>query len=227
MRRGPEGSRGGRRWFRWLLGTGAALGLTGPPAQDASPGELAEVEQWVRAPRYEGLGSLADTSLSPEAVTHLAGLLRDPREQPHHARILEVLGRQRVPAAADAVLGYLAQEPEGAVSSAIYRARLAARYAAGRLARHDPRALAYVLIHAVPDAPRWSCGGLRADGLRRLLGETALAALALSGRPEAEARLHGLLAAEPPPGETRSAWRERVGEALRLHHRRAPRGGGP
>lgn len=222
MRSRPDRAAGPGPSGRWLLAAVLLL-ATLPTRAISGAGEPEAAERLVRTPRYEGLPASEIASLSPHAVARLATMLGDPGEVPHHARILEVLGRRGGRDAARAVLGFLAREPSGEIAPALYRARLAAWFAAGRLARDDPAALAYVLVHATPEEPPWACGHLRGEHLRALLGDAMLTALALSGRPEAEARLRGFR----PPGTGRAAagWERRLREALALHAEVAARRG--
>lgn len=193
--------RAGSLASRGVVGLSAALlfaltSIAGAPSWGQAPLEgddIRAAEQLVRSEPFEGIPADRARALSDAAVAALAAMLDDMDEARHHARILEVLGLRRGSIAFRAVLRYAAHEPLGEVDAAAYRAQVALRLAMGRLAGREDGALAYLLLHARPERPAWSCGHLRGDRLGRLLDEMVWTGLGLSGRPEAEAALRGLL----------------------------------
>lgn len=215
------GSTAWRRAFGALwLTSFTALGA--PPFLDARADALAQAEQLVQVPRFEGITQAEVEALGPRGVAHLARMLADPKQAPHHARILEVLGRRGGATAYRAVARHAATDPTGEVADSTFRSQIALRFAMGRLAREQDGAFTYLLLRASPEAPRWSSRSARGDALRRLLHECTVTALALSGRPEAEAVLRGMLvqAREPMRNEQGPGWEERLVEALALHRER-------
>lgn len=156
----------------------------------------AEAERLVRGQFIEGLPYAAVYSLSPEGVARLIEMLEEPNEAPSRSRILLALGIRGGRGVYEAIERFASRQPEGEVSYAEYKARLMALVALGYLARTDPRSLALVRRWARWDAslelPRWHHGRYNGQKLALRLQESAITALAVSGRPEARRDLVAL-----------------------------------
>jgi len=158
----------------WLL-AGAAVADSGLDAERAL--------SLARAQWFEGIPDAEIAPLSADAVAALADLLADPDEAATHANAVDLLGRGGGPGAFEALADFAADEPEGEVDGAVYRARLALPFALGYLARDDDRALA-LLAQAVASrsARGWHYRHIDGARMARLLRTNAVTGLALSGR---------------------------------------------
>lgn len=152
-----------------------------------------DAERIARTTWYEGIPESAVSQLDPTAVVRLTAMLGDEAERKHHATILELLGRAGGSGAFEAISAFTESTPVGEVDNATYRARLAAPVALGLLARDDDRAWAALAYKASRRTPRdWRYRHIDGERLGRILERRAVAAVALSGRPEAHALLKRL-----------------------------------
>lgn len=214
-------------WVRLFLVVGLALaGAALSSAADED--ERARAEALVRLQYYEGVPYAEARALGAAGAERLAELLADPAEREHHPNAVVALGISGQPAAFPALRAFARRELHGEVSSAAYRARLALPIGMGHLARHDRRALDYLLAEvAAGDSPRepgWSYRHLRGPRLAALLRRTAVTGLAVSGLPEAEAAIDAMIAAEQkagphPRGDARGRLLRHLEESHRLCRR--------
>jgi len=237
-RRGRRRSRAGARLragrgFFALLAFAALLAGGSQVAGASSADEVLDAEAMVRAGYYEGLPEERARECSEACAGRLIEMLDDPSERRGHAKILRVLGFSRHAGAYEALASYLAREPEGKVTGAVYNARVEVLLALGHQAKRDPRALQLLLQrfdHPRP-RPRWSAGPMGGELLGTAMQRGVMRGLALSGQPEAGARLRAILLQEEGDARVRSAERGRLRHAqaaLELHGRvlreKEPRG---
>jgi hypothetical protein len=182
-RRSPAARTG--RWLACLL-----LGLLAAPAW-ADPAD--EAEAWVRELYYEGLPLEPAAGLDDAAVARLIELLEDPAEAAHHGNVVLALGASGHRDAYPALAAFADDAPAGEVDRATFRARTQLRLAFGYLARHDARALRWLLEPGDGAPPAWHFRRQRGEALRVLLDELTLTGLALSGSPTAAARLEQVI----------------------------------
>lgn len=163
------------------------------PAVAGAELDAAAADELITTTWFEGMPAERIEALAPDALAHLQAVLADPREGPHHAAALELLGRAGGPGAYEVVAAYAAAAPKGTVEGHVYRARLAVPIALGYLARRDDRALADLLAGSAGSGDAaWSYRQLDAARVGRLLRQHAVSGLALSRRPEAKTRLRKL-----------------------------------
>ena len=183
----------------WAFVLCAAALSSGPVrgADSAAIDEESGAEAMVRARYYEGLPEERARDCSQACAARLIEMLDDQGERRHHANILRVLGFSPHPRAYEALASFAAHEPEGDVPGAVYNARVETMLALGRHAKRDPRALQLLLerLDQAPPAPGWSAGPMRGEALRGAMRRGVMRGLALSGRPEAGARLRAMEAA--------------------------------
>jgi hypothetical protein len=190
------------------------------PAAGARADSAADAEALARGIYVDGFPAEQARALDTAGVARLAELLADPTEAAVHANALLLLGASGHPDAFAAIAGYAASAPQGEVGRDRFRALSRVPLALGRLASSDARALAWLdaaLARGAQD-PGWGFGHQRGERLALLLEEHVLTGLALSGRPEAAARLAS------PPGlraaGVAATRRERHLAALRALHAR-------
>jgi hypothetical protein len=166
-------------------------------ASAASDPEVAAAEALVRARYYEGLPEELARACSHRCAARLIEMLEDPAEISCHSNILYVLGHSTHPGAHEALAAYAEREPTGQVRGAVYNARVQLLLSLGERARWDPRALQLLFerlerVEGDPKPPAWSLGSLRGEALREVMHHGIIRGLALSGRPEAGARLRSI-----------------------------------
>jgi HEAT repeat protein len=170
-------------WLVSLLGQAACL-------QAETDVEIrSAVDELVHAHHFNGIDYSLAHALGPEAVPYLLELLADPGEREFWVNIIVTLGFIEDPAALPALVTFL-EGAAGEVDIYTFRALLSVKYAIGCIAgAGDSPALQYLLGWADdPDSPPVAWSYQNKNG-RELLYERSLMALAVSGRPEAKARL--------------------------------------
>jgi hypothetical protein len=153
-----------------------------------------DLEEWVSRPYYEGLPLDRASELSAEEIEQLAALLDNPKASAAHGNILLALGASGHANAYAILVRYANSPPVGEVDRSEFRARTHLPLAMGHLARHDRRALRWLVRDArradgdasePASEPGWSFRHHRGEQLAALLEEACLSGLALSGKPEA------------------------------------------
>jgi len=214
------------RHLAWatLLGTALLAAPTGAVWAERSDA-IEAADRLVRGRYYEGLPVARGREVPEQAIPHLVSMLQDPDELPHHANVVFVLGLSPHPDALAALLRAAASPPRGRVGAAQFNARLALRRALGHQAASDDRALDWLVAASGDELhePGWFYFGYRGERLARLLRRAALQALALSGRREAGARLHAVLARDLSGGalERDPELQRHAAAWLALHERMA------
>jgi hypothetical protein len=172
-----------------LMVAGIASAAAADPAAEAQA-----AERLVRQTYYEGLPYEDARAVTGAGAARLAAMLLDPAERAHAANIVLALGIAARPGAYEVLVDVAARGSSGEVDRTEARLRTALPIAMGHLARSDDRAYAW-LVARVDDTsgdPGWSSGSLVGPRLAAQLRRRAIAGLALSGRPEADAILQQL-----------------------------------
>lgn len=178
-----------------------AIPLQADPADDA--------EALVRASYFEGMPHEAVAALPPAACPRLAALLADPEAAAAHANVIEALGILACPGAYEAIAGYADRAGHGEVDRTTFRALRTCPSAMGQLAARDDRALAWLADRAGEpgEAARTAGWSFRQQRGARLAADErrrAMDGLALSGRPQAAARLEALAGSGDPAVRARA-----------------------
>jgi len=188
-----------------------------PVAVGAQDVGVRAAEELVRGEYYEALPYARARALTPEGVSRLSEMLADPAEVSYRPNLVAALGMSEGEDAYPALAAFAHSNPQGAVDSAEYRARLAVPIAMGHLARSDPRALAFLQAAAQTDAATaWTYRHLDGERLGRILQRAAISGLGVSGLPAAEQSLRSLRDESPADPRRRSAPRAHIDEALGL-----------
>jgi hypothetical protein len=176
-------------WIGVIAVVAAAVSVSADPAEEARA-----AESLVRQTYYEGLPYQDARAITDAGAAQLAAMLHDPAERAHAINIVLALGIAARPGAFEAIAGVAESGSSGEVDRAEYQLRTAIPVAMGHLARSDDRAFAW-LVARVDDGsaePGWSSGTRAGPRLAEQLRRRAIAGLALSGRPDADAILQRL-----------------------------------
>jgi len=202
-----------------------AVALCALSAPDVARADAAaDAEALVRAVYYDDFPHQRARDLPDAGIARLGGMLADPTEAPHHGNVVLALGLSGHSDAFALLADYAASAPEGETDRSAFRARTRVPIAMGHLARHDRRALGWLMRAARRERePDWHFRHHRGARLGVLLEETALTGLALSGAPEADALLDA--EARRPGSDVAAERRRRHAEgALALHEEIGRRG---
>lgn len=184
----------------WVLG-GIVPGLLG--AAPGGPLGVEETEALVRRVDYEGMPEDEAVRIGPAGGARLIEMLSDPEERPHHARILLALGSWGGPGAIEAIRRWRAALPAtGELDRGTFRAWQSLPFALGRLARHEPGAVADLTARFDADPPGWSFRHFRSERLRTLEQRATVSALAETRLPEAARALDALARRPHAPAVT-------------------------
>jgi hypothetical protein len=176
----------------WIAGIAIVFGA---PVASADPAaEARSAETLVRQIYYEGLPYEDARAITEAGAARLAAMLVDTAEESHATNIVLALGIAARPGAYEALAGVAERGSSGEVDRGASRLRTALPIAMGHLARSDERAYAWLVarVDDASDDPGWSSGSLAGPRLAAQLRRRAIAGLALSGRPDADAILQRL-----------------------------------
>ena len=156
---------------------------------ETDPEVQAAVDALVHTHYFEGIDYERAHALGSEAVPYLLELLANEDEKEFWVNIIVTLGFIEDPAALPALIGFL-ERADGEVDMYTFKALLSVQYAIGCIASTgNPRSMQFLnsWVDQEGDNPvSWS---YRNQNARELLFERSLMALAISGRPEAKAKL--------------------------------------
>lgn len=183
----------------------AVMAIAAAGAAAADPvAEAQAAERLVRQTYYEGLPFEDARAVTDAGAVRLAAMLLDPAERAHATNIVLALGIAARPGAYEALADVAERGSSGEVDRAESQLRTSLPIAMGHLARSDERAYAWLVarVDDTSDDPGWSSGSLAGSRLAAQLRRHAIAGLALSGRPDADAILQRLV---QPGGQRRAA----------------------
>ncbi len=174
----------------------------------------------VRSTHHHGISYTAARSFGPEAVPFLLKMLQDEGEKAWWANVVNLLGMIGDPRATDPLIQFLEKRFQGTVDDPTWNALLAVVQSLGFLAE-DPKSKAFVYLRDGIQAEAWRGRGLAwtyptlGKGDREvLLAKLAINGLGISGAPEAEAALRGLVRARSGDPGTWVYYQDNVSEAL-------------
>lgn len=148
--------------------------------------DVTETESLVRAVYYEGLPLEEAERIGPEGCERLVEMLADPAEQLSHAQIMLAIGVCGPPGGLEALRDWEEAPREGRIDRATFRAWQLLPHALGRLAEHDPRAIARLERRLnASEGPAWSFRHHRGARLVRQKRREAASCLAETGMDEA------------------------------------------
>lgn len=149
----------------------------------------AEVDELVHTHYFEGIEYNRAHALGSEAVPYLLKLLSDPDEKEFWVNIIVTIGFIEDPVALPSLIEFL-EGATGEVDINTFKALLSVQYAIGCISsKGQPDSLDYLtnwVDNTGRNAVSWS---YRNQNAQELLYERSLMALAVSGRPEAKAKL--------------------------------------
>jgi hypothetical protein len=185
---------------------------TNPAAAQAPSVDL---RTFVTSLHSHGLPYAEAHAYGPQAVPELVAMLWDPSLEPHWTKIVATLGCIEDASAVQPLMDFMRRQ-QGAISADTFRAVLSVLTAIGQIAyRGDPAALKIITDFVDPGAYKsygigFVYGRYHDAALAEVLGRMDIAALGVSGRPEALALLKGML--NDPA--LRKDWRDNVAEAI-------------
>jgi len=182
-------------------------------------------EELVRAIYFEGIPHGKAAALDSAGAARLAGMLSEPGEKPHHAKILIALGMSQQPGSFETLVAFSQNAKSGEMDRSEFQAWRVLPTAMGHLARHDERALAWLAQQVQnPEPPHQT---YRQHDLPELRHRASIHGLAVSGTDEARLLLRALRDQRLARSVRRAASTpadRRIQAALALHDRVAREG---
>lgn len=175
-----------------LAAVGGVMGLilSAPGEAAAQTLSVDETVTLVRGVYYEGMPEEQAERIGPDGCAQLIEMLADPRESRSHAQVLLAIGICHPSGGFEAIRDWADTPREGEIDRATFRTWQALPAALGRLARHDPRALARLEAQLnESEAPTWTFRHHRGARLVSQSRRSAATWLARTGLPEAGAAL--------------------------------------
>ncbi|HPG26070.1 MAG: hypothetical protein H6748_12740 [Spirochaetaceae bacterium] len=193
-------------------------------AQVAPPGpplSIEETEALVHARYFEAMPEEQAARIGSEGAARLIEMLADPEERESHQNVLLALGICGAPGALEAISDWATEPREGELDRATFKAWQVLPHALGRLAEHDPRAVARLEAVFAEDTPAWHFRQHRGPRLARLAQRGAASALAETGLPSAGRALGRVerRSSDPELDAHLRAMRARHGERARARAR--------
>lgn len=207
------------RTILYVLGCTITLAARGQEL-NAQPGRL---ELIARSPFVDQIPFAEARAASAEGTTRLLAMLGDERESAHWANVVTLLGIVGDTGTFRVLRDVVLTSTRSRVSPDEYRAKSAALLAMGYLVNRVGQEVAFDFLMRASDPAFWGQAGLNWQSpfhsdraaLEETLSEVATLALALTGRPAAEALLAKINAGEGPPRRRSAAARETAAQALR------------